>query len=498
VRGVPGTALGVGAAVLSLVLYVQTLAPTVLYYDPRGLYDSVTLQVQAYLLGVPNPTGYPTYLMLTHLFTYLPFGDVAYRVNLASGVFAAVAVFLLYAVLRRLTGRVAPAVAGALLFGVSRAFWSQAVVTEVYTLNALFICLVLLVLLVWRRERTDGWLLLAAFLMGLSLSHHMTSGLLIPAGLLFVGLVEWHALLRWRLVLKGAGLFCVGLLPYLYLPIRARMDPPLNESDPSTWENFWILVSGSRFEERMFAFGPDELPGRFELYAELLVAQFHPAFLLMAALGALYLLLKDRPALAMFGLLYAGWLVYAVEYDIKDFYLYFIPTYLVICAFVGAGLWAVLDAAGAVTRRLPRMGRTAAVAVLSALMILAPLYGVGETYRAVDRSRDYTGRETIEAVAEGTERGSTVLHNGSALWYMSLVEGRRTDLRLIDPFEPGGWTAKSREWVVASEKYLREGRVYVVFPGATETLNEGLFEKAGYDLVEDESGAFYEVVEKAG
>ena len=44
------------------------------------------------LLGITHPTGYPTYLMLTHLFTYLPFGDPAYRVNLGSAVYAALAV----------------------------------------------------------------------------------------------------------------------------------------------------------------------------------------------------------------------------------------------------------------------------------------------------------------------------------------------------------------------------------------------------------------------
>ena len=53
--------------------------------------DAVMVQMQVAVLGITHPTGYPTYLMLTHLFTYLPIGDPAYRVNLGSAVYAALA-----------------------------------------------------------------------------------------------------------------------------------------------------------------------------------------------------------------------------------------------------------------------------------------------------------------------------------------------------------------------------------------------------------------------
>jgi hypothetical protein len=88
-----GSALGLA----SFGFYLVTLAPTVLYYGSEN-YDSAHLQVVAYTLGIPSYTGYPTYAMLAHLFTYLPLGDPAYRVNLASAVFAAMAVAMLYEV----------------------------------------------------------------------------------------------------------------------------------------------------------------------------------------------------------------------------------------------------------------------------------------------------------------------------------------------------------------------------------------------------------------
>jgi hypothetical protein len=181
---------GLSVALISLLFYLKTLAPTVLYYDPAAFPDSVVLQIQAIVLGTPHTTGYPTWVMLTHLFTYLPVGDPAYRTNLSSAVYAAATVLLVYLLCLRLTRRVVPSCVAALLFGLSRDFWSQAVITEVYTLNALFVALVIFLLLLWRDTRDDRHLLVACFSMGLAMTNHLTSGLLLPAGVLFVGLVD--------------------------------------------------------------------------------------------------------------------------------------------------------------------------------------------------------------------------------------------------------------------------------------------------------------------
>src|SRR3712207_9227121 len=99
------------------------------------------LQMQVCVLGMTHPTGYPSYLMLSHLFTYLPFGDCAYRANLASAVYAALAVSVVFAAGYLLSRRVVAAAIAALAFGLGSALWSQAVIAEVYTLNALFVAL---------------------------------------------------------------------------------------------------------------------------------------------------------------------------------------------------------------------------------------------------------------------------------------------------------------------------------------------------------------------
>src|SRR5436309_10507087 len=73
----------------SLFLYSWTLAPTV------TLVDSGELIVAAHGLGVAHPPGFPLYVMLTHLATRVPLGNVAQRVNFASALFAALAAGLM-------------------------------------------------------------------------------------------------------------------------------------------------------------------------------------------------------------------------------------------------------------------------------------------------------------------------------------------------------------------------------------------------------------------
>ncbi|MBA2694252.1 MAG: DUF2723 domain-containing protein [Rubrobacter sp.] len=491
-----GAGAGVAVAAAAFVLYLRTLAPTMLYYDPAGMYDSVMLQVKAYVLGIPNPTGYPTYMMIAHLFTYLPWANVGWRVNLVSAVFGALAVLAVYFVCKALTGRILSSAAAAFLFAISREFWSQAVIAEVYTLNALLIALDLLVLLVWRKKREDKYLLLFAFLMGLTMTNHMTSGLVLPAAAILVALTDWWKLVEWRLLLKGAGLYLAGLLPYLYLPIRSAMNPPLDDAEPNTLSNFLALVSGSNFESRMFAFGMDEMPARLGLYMDFLANQFNPLLLIVAALGAFYLAYKKEVAvLAMLMLLYVGWLVYALGYNIRDVYIYFIPTYLVICLFVAVGFGNLMDVAERSLSRLSLAPRAAGLAVVAAFLFVLPLSGLTKAYGQVDMSGNLHGLHTMNAVIENVEEDAAVMHRSGVMWYMNYVTDHRRDIEVVDPFPGGSWQAESPFWTAAAEEYIREGRrVYILFPSGTAEANFDLFRSAGYHLEEHESGLFYEVV----
>jgi hypothetical protein len=514
--------LGGAVSIFVGVLYFGTLGPTVLPYGTPDTLDSPMLQAEVSVLGIGHPTGYPTYMMLTHLFTYLPFGDPAYRVNLASAVYGVAAVLVVYLTGVRLSGRAVAAAAGALAFGLSGAFWSQAVIAEVYTLEALLLALVILFLLLWRDSRDGRYLMLSAFLVGISLTHHLTSVLLIPAAVSFVFLNDRRLFSRTGLMLKSLGLFLLGLLPLLYLPVRALMHAPLNEADPSTPWRFLLLVTGGSFlaesSEKGRHCSPSSLAladasTKLGLFGDHLLGQYPLVLMLVGVLAAVYLLFTDHATVLLLGVILFGCLSQAAVYlqlGIEDFYVFLIPAFLAFGLCISAGLGALLRWMESLA--IGSTARGILLFVLSALMLVVPLSGVRDTYAAHDRSADYGGRRTIDAVAGNVDKGATVLHHRSPLWYMVLVEGRRRDLTLMDPFctswdrhtdvvWPGQISADQAAdrygtddttGVEAARRAAGTGRVYLLANGRARFEP---FRRAGFDVVPvEESGYLYELV----
>ena len=75
---------------IALTVYLFTLCPTV-YVG-----DSGELITAAYTTGVPHPPGYPLFCILGKLISFLPIGTIAFRMNLMSSLFGAVALFVFY------------------------------------------------------------------------------------------------------------------------------------------------------------------------------------------------------------------------------------------------------------------------------------------------------------------------------------------------------------------------------------------------------------------
>jgi len=78
---------------------------------------------------------------------------------------------------------------------------------------------------------------------------------------------------------------------------------------------------------------------------------------------------------------------------------------------------------------------------------------------------------------------------------MTLVEGRRPDLNIVEVFSPGTWAARSDRWVKESRQHLAKGPVYILFPVViVERLNAPTFDEAGYQLVPEGCGTSYAMV----
>ena len=183
-----------GLAVFAIagIVYWLTMEPTLSFWDCGEFLAA------AYKLQVGHQPGAPLFLMIGKLFSLLAIGDtgkIAYFINFSSVLFSAATVMFLYWTITLLAVKlykkekstmdmltvIATGLIGALAFTFSDTFWFSAVEAEVYSLSMLFTAVVFWAILKWESKGNDRWLILIAFVIGLSIGVHLLSLLAIPA-----------------------------------------------------------------------------------------------------------------------------------------------------------------------------------------------------------------------------------------------------------------------------------------------------------------------------
>jgi len=428
-----GRWLALGVAAAALAVYIATLAPG-LTFEHEGV-DGGDLIAAASTLGIPHPSGYPTYTLLAWLATHLSVGTIAYRVNLLSALCASLATGLtcLSAQILLADSRHRPALSAAtgLTFAFSALLWSQAVIAEVYALLALFAVLLLWLALSWRKGGGDMWLWLAALALGAGLGNHLTLVFVAPAMLILLW-PERRRRLRARTLIPAMGLFLVGLSVYIYLPLAAARDPAFNWGDPHTWSRFWWVVGGGPY--RPYAFGLDlgQVPGRITTWIGLLGDQFGWWGLVLVVAGAWRWWqekqnLTDR-SLAVAFLVWgipAG--LYALFYATTDSYVYLLPLLVPLALAWGKGADYLLHLA----QRLGPVWQRVALAVI----LILPLGSLALHWQAADLSRDRTAHDYMQQALNAAAPGALILVQGDrptfALWYGLYAEGLRPDVAVV-------------------------------------------------------------------
>jgi 4-amino-4-deoxy-L-arabinose transferase-like glycosyltransferase len=429
---------------VAFALYAATLAPTVL----AG--DGGEFQFVPYVLGVAHPTGYPLYTLLGWLWSHLlPVGDVAYRMNLFSAFWAALAVALVYPTVRALLRQVFPSlgflfqrlvgIVAALTFAVTPTLWSQAIIAEVYGLHVFFVVLILSLLVNWGEHGRSRSLYLAALAFGLSLAHHSTTLLLAPAILVYVWLIDRRVYRDWRLMLKALLLLLLPLLLYLYIPLRAPETPylrlPLAAGRElvlyeNTWSNLVSFVLGGPFRGSVDL--SVDLGERLLMSWGFLRDEVGWIGVALALAGAVQLAVglpstggrRSWALLALTGLTYLASVAFNLVYTIGDIYVMYIPSYLVV------SLWLALGV-GTLASLFKRQRAVGTVLVLSCLVL--PLWLILTHYASVDQSGNTGARSRWEAILTEPLPPDAVLISNDRndimpLWYFQNVDGRRPDL----------------------------------------------------------------------
>jgi hypothetical protein len=241
------------AGIVLLILYLVTLQRIISGSGDEYMYDAGEMQVALNLWGTPHAPSYPLFIALSAPLVALfkLFGtNPAAAASTASLVWGLAALGVTYDLLRRRTGQ--PWLAGllVLVLGLMQSMWLHNVIAEVYSLYLLFVALILWLALAdenadWSRRR---WLALAA-LLGFGVAHHRAVAFLVPGLMVYLWPEFWRARREMPLtLLLGMLLFLAGFLPYLYIPLYARLGGIWYYGDPSAPDGLWTIISAKDWD----------------------------------------------------------------------------------------------------------------------------------------------------------------------------------------------------------------------------------------------------------
>ena len=468
----------------ALLLYGWTLAPTV---TPT---DSGDLIVAAYGLGVAHPPGVPIWVMLAHLASLVPLGNVAVRINFSDAFFAALACAVLTLVVAELmitatylatskrskkgaqsrsrgtssassaasdedsgTDRLlvfAPALGAGLLMAFSRTLWSYATIAEVYTLNTLLILIVFFLMQRWRRciivdrgenRETvtihDSWLYAAAAVFGLALGdHHVTVGLTLPAVAVIVCRTQGFRFFASRRLLYAA-LFSIGALVavYAYLPFAASRSPLINWGNPRSPQEIWWHITGRQY--RVFLhFTPGIMGVQFVEFFRMLLREFGPAWLplslVLAFAGFAAAYRQDRTTFWFLLFIVIANLAYDLSYEIaEDKDAYYLPVFIAIALAASFGIrWLIqLTAAKSIS-----LGKSFGVAATAVLLTSATAFAANWPF--TNRRHYFIAHDYVENLFSAIKPNGLLLTQDwqvvSPTFYVQEIERERPDVKAVD------------------------------------------------------------------
>jgi len=457
---------------VALLFYSWTLAPTV------TLTDSGELVVVARGLGVAHPPGVPLWIILAHLASLVPLGNVAQRINFSSAVFAALTCAMLTLVVaevivtasylaaakRRKKGSkkieelavthpmvAAPALGAGLLMAFSRTLWSYATITEVYALNAVLIVTIFFLMLRWRRRivedrmhlsigqvtRHDVFLYSAALIFGLALGvHHVTVALTLPAVAVIVFRTQGVRFFTSRRLVYAA-LISIGALVavYAYLPLAASRSPVINWGHPRSLQEIWWHLTGRQYQV-YFSFKPEIMGEQFAEFCRMALREFSfpwlPLSLVLAFAGLGDAFKRDRTIFWFLLTIVIADLAYALSYEIaEDKDAYYLPTFISIAIAAGLGIrWLIR---GALSKSLPvvKPSLAAVVAVLVVSTIALTANWPFNNRRRYFIAHDYVDN-LLKAIAPNGLLLTLDWQVVSPMFYAQEIEQLRPDVKVVD------------------------------------------------------------------
>lgn len=433
--------------------YLFTLTPGI------GFHDSGDMIAASFLLGIPHPPGYPFYCLLGKLFSLIPLGNIAYRLNLMSALAASLTVMMTYLILlktrllyplsqgrgnlsflqkaKELFIQYIPLLAPALIFCWTKSFWEQAVVAEKYTLNALFATVLIYILLKWQeainqatgKGIASALLYLFCFTLGLSFTHHLQTIFLVPAAAYLILIANWQRVkpyLKPGFLSKSALLFLLPLCLYLYLLIRAKAEPLANWGNPSNLSRLLEHITAQAYKG--FFSMADLTKNLWTHTTQFFPDQFTTLLILIGLFGAFILFMKRKQMFIFLLIILLADIAHSIRYTIPNIEDYYIPGFLVFSIWIGYGLLGL--------REMINSLKPSLIPTFSFVFLALPVIPLSIHYSHSDRSDYYLAYDEAMTMLNQLEERAIVITKGDddlfPIWYLQYIEGRRRDVAVFN------------------------------------------------------------------
>lgn len=426
--------------------------------------DVAEIQVALNVWGTIHHTGYPLFAIGGNLFT----GSLrtlglqpAAAASLYAAAWSLIMLVCFGALLRRMTGRLWLAVLATVLLGTARSIWIHTVIAEVYSMSLAITALMLLIAL-WPAPWRGRWsarrrLLALALLGGIGVAHHRAVAFVAPGLIAAVGPTLWRERPPWRrTTFQAMGLFALGFVPYLYLPLRAWQGAEWVYGEPGTLRGLWVEFSGREADRLVrLPVSAGELAENLADTGRILV---HELSLPGLVIGAICLLLavtvtEHRRAARLMALSAAGPTLFALFYHTA------VLPQAVLMPTVLALIFAVpLTADWLIRQRKPIAALVAAGLIVWAAGLSARHYGYVR-----ELVNEPTGLHTIARMERLPREGKPALMlpwgpRYAAASYARLVTRQYADVRVVDH------KADYRALVAAGYQLYTEPETFYTYP----------------------------------
>lgn len=452
-------------SIFVLIFYILTLAPGVIASDSGEL---ATVQ---YTLGIAHPTGYPLFTILGYVFSHIPFPiRPITKLNFLTALWSILTVFVLIKTIKRVLDnykiyltipdslkdkfsdrfelsekyKIIIAVFGGLTLGFSRTFWFNSLSVEVYSLHIFLFSLSFYFMTQAFESKNeirenkflkDPWFLTILFL-ALGFTNHLSTVYIVPGFLyLYFYKFDFTKTKLTKFFIYSIIGFIILSVFYLYIPLRAMMQPFLNWGNPVTFKDFINHISGRLYHQFLFP-GIGEYFSNIGNFINTLTISFDRSnftgsdfsiSIIISFLGIIISAIAFRKLFNFLMLILITTVLISSTYNIPDIDSYYLPAHYVISFFSSLGLFYLLSIE--MREKLKKI-------IAGIIIIPAILFELNFNYLRVDLSNHTIMDDYTNYLLNSVEKNSIVLSSRSSFYfpslYYQLVEGVRKDVVIAE------------------------------------------------------------------